>query len=108
MLSKFRDLLPKKLAKHNLTKPVLAAQVVDAWADIAATIVAKAQNNSQALTFKQDNVLTVRCKHAALANELTLHEQDLIAAYGKKFPQLKLKLRFQTGELVDPEARMPG
>lgn len=107
MLSKLLYLLPKKLAKHNLTKPVLAAQVVDAWAEIAMSLVPKAKNNCQALTFKQENILTIRCKHAAMANELALHEDDIVHAYKKKFPKLTLKLRFQVGVLVDPGVRMP-
>ncbi len=103
MAMRLGDLLPKKLAKHGLSRPVLAAQVVSAWLEIATQIAPQLSKGCQAISLSKNNILSIRCTHAAVAAELALRQQEILALYKKKFPQLALTLRFQTGALVNQE-----
>lgn len=97
------DLLPKKIAKHGLTRPVLAAQVVSAWAEIIDQLLPKVGKSCQAISLSKTNVLAIRCKHATVASELASRQDDILKHYLKLFPKLKLSIRFRTGELVSRE-----
>ncbi|MBI4836333.1 MAG: DUF721 domain-containing protein [Candidatus Abawacabacteria bacterium] len=106
MLRRLVDLLPKKLAKHGLTRPVLAAQIVESWDTIVENVCPKAKGKCQAISFNSKNTLIVRCEHSALAHELALCEQSILAHYQKLFPATTLQLRFQSGT-VNRAAHMP-
>ena len=104
MLHKLIALLPKKLAKHGLKRPVLAAQVVSAWSEIVKQVCKKAAKACEAVSLSSTNVLTIQCQHATVAGELALCEEDILQYYAQQFPGLQIKLRFRTGARVSREA----
>lgn len=96
------SLLPKELARRGLAKPVLAAQIVDFWAKALLEIFPKAVPYTQAQTYK-DNILTIKCTHSAVSAEIQVYREQLLKAYQRAFPQVKLQFRFQTGAKVSRE-----
>lgn len=106
MLQRLIELIPRKLAKHGLTKSVLAAQVVTAWPEIVQKVCSKAACSSQAVSLNAAGTLTIRCQHATVAGELALCEDAIIQAYRTLFPGLKITLRFRIGALVNQEVGM--
>lgn len=107
MPNRLGDLIPKKLAKHGLTRPVLAAQVVSAWAEIVQKVFPKGAGACQVMNISKTNVVSVRCTHATIASELALRRDEILEEYRRLFPKLNIAIRFQTGDLVGPEVHKP-
>ena len=83
-MDSLKNILGKKMNRSPIAKQVAAALAVEAFAAAASGILGgNVGKRTQALYIK-DGILTVACLSSVMAQELQLHQGEIIAALNKR------------------------
>ena len=94
-LAKIGDILPQVLARYGFHRQLEHDAIVQAWSEtIGPFLPDSLKNVSQPGTVKR-GTLEVRVQHAALVQELTFHQTEIVAQLNQKIPNSKIrKIRY--------------
>lgn len=86
-----KSMLSISLNKHGLAKQITIAQILEKTRLELARILNDSTNKLAQPLYLKNNILTVRCSHSAVAQEIKINEQELRQRLRQTFPGLSIK-----------------
>ena len=79
------DALKNKIAAQTpLKRQIEASQIIEHAQDILLKMFGKEQINGTAATFLKNRTLTISCANSAIAQEVRLHQQEIVDGINKQ------------------------
>ncbi len=96
-MQQLNDILQRRLRQAGIAQRVTTAQVISAVPQVLAGIIPASTHSKVQALYIKDKVLTIACLSSVLAQELRLHQQQIIDGLNEKFGQSVVEsIRFLT------------
>ncbi len=95
MFTPIQKLLNSHLQKRGIARQVQASLVCAEVDKLIANLWGEAGTASARALYLKNNILTVACLSSSMAQEIRLHEDEIIMAINKKFGPVVERLSYQ-------------
>ena len=93
--AKIGDILPQVLARYGFHRHLEHDAIVQAWSETIGPFLPDSLKNVSQPGAVKRGTLEVRVQHAALVQELTFHQTEIVTQLNQKVPNSKIrKIRY--------------
>ncbi len=85
------SLMPSSLKKHGLGKQVILAQMLIFLREELALLLKDPTNQIAQPLYCKRNIITIKCTHSAVAQEIKFNEQNILQKINGTFPGMNIK-----------------
>ncbi len=90
------EILPQLFARYGFHRQLEHDALIAAWNETIAPLLPESLKNASFPGAVKRGILEVRLEHAAIVQELSLHEKEILARLREKLPDSKIrKIRYK-------------